>query len=100
MAVPLVLQAIRQHKAALLARERAQMAQMAHRWLYIERFMQQDILALAAELQAEAAAGRTAGMWKIKRMQRYQTMIGQLEAQMGLYEQYASGGHGSGAVSG
>jgi len=86
---PLVVQVMRGFKDALLSREQAQIQRMADRWLFVERALQAEMEMVARDLQEEARAGRSASAWKVARMERYQRLLQQLEAEMGRYNGYA-----------
>lgn len=88
---PLVVQAMRQHKLALLAREEQQMFAMATRWLQIEKAVEGQMTLLAQELIAERLAGRATSQAKLYRMERYKRMMGDIRGEINRYNGYATG---------
>lgn len=88
MADPLVVRVMRERKAALLAKEAGQMAEMARRWLSVERTLEGQMAALAQEMIAENLQGRVTQS-KLFRMGRYQELMRQLQTEMGRYSAYS-----------
>lgn len=89
MPEPLVVATLRQFRQDLLAREEVQMREMARRWLQIEAALQAEIDGLAKDFAAEKAAGRSVSQTKLYRMDRYQSLLGQLREQTERYGDYA-----------
>ena len=86
---PLVVIVMRGFREALLARELAQMQQMAKHWLGVERALDAQIAALAQDLADEKAAGKVVSIWKVQRMQRYQLLMSQARGEMAQYAQWS-----------
>jgi SPP1 gp7 family putative phage head morphogenesis protein len=76
---------MREFKEALAAREVAQMQQMATAWSVVERSLQGNINALLAEIETLSAAGETLSRAKLLQMQRYQTLVAQVQVEMAKY---------------
>jgi len=85
MADPLVIQVMRQHKQALFLREEAQMAEMALRWLDVERKLEAQIAALTQQIANEAITSQG----KIYRLERYKQLLSQTRVELRGYEDYA-----------
>lgn len=86
MADSLVVQVMRRHKAALLAREAAQMREMARRWLEVEAALEGQLSALAQE-----TAGQPLTQGQLYRKERFQTLLVQARREMERYAGYAEG---------
>jgi hypothetical protein len=86
-----VVATIRQFRQGLLDREAVQMREMAGRWLMLERTLQAEIDGLARDFAAEKAAGWSVSQAKLYRMDRYQSLLGQLREQTERYGDYAVG---------
>lgn len=82
----LVVQVMRQHKAALLAREAAQMRVMARRWLEVESALEGQLSALAQE-----TAGAPLTQGQLYRRERFQSLLSQAKREMERYAGYAEG---------
>lgn len=82
---PLVVDVINAHRAGLLARESAQMAEQARRWLGVERALQAQIEALALELAQNPG---TATMGQLARSRRYQALLQQTQDELRKYSDY------------
>lgn len=85
---PLIVTVMRQHRAALLAREAMQMQQMAAQWLYVERALEAEIGLLADEAAAAKALGKTIDIRRAYQMAHYQALIPQVRAQLADYADY------------
>lgn len=81
----LVAETMRAFQAGILAREQLQTAMLVRGWMHVEDKLQADIDALAVDLAAEKAAGRSVSQAKLYRMQRYQTLLGQLHTEVNQY---------------
>jgi hypothetical protein len=86
---PLVVQIMREHKAAILAQEEAAMQEMAARWLMIEKALQAEMETLAMEVALMAANGQVINKAVIIRLERMQKLLFQIRAQTGQYAQWA-----------
>lgn len=89
MADPPVVEVMAGFRRELLAREAAQMAEMARRWLQVERALMGEMEALAARLDALRRAGQAPTQGQILQMGRYQALVAQLRQEWALYQQYA-----------
>lgn len=85
---PLVVLRMREFKALLLARENAQMEQMARRWLDVERALDAQIYALAMEAKQLQDAGVTISKKRLFDLQRYRTLRAQVRDETAAYAQY------------
>lgn len=88
---PLVVQVMKQFKLDLLAREWAQMQDMARQWLGLEDALESQMQAMADDLAREAAEGRAISQAKLWRSRRYQSLQAQLQRELASYTQYAEG---------
>lgn len=84
-----VIVAMRQFKAALLRGERAQMREMATRWLAVERRLAGQMDALAQAMAQVAADGGTVGTGLLFNDVRYRTLLMQLTDELERYTGYA-----------
>jgi len=91
MADPLVVMAMRQYKADLLAREAQQMRQMAQRWLQVEQALEPQIAALTMEMAEARAAGMTLTDAKTRQLKRYKALLVQAQDEIRKYARYAQG---------
>lgn len=82
---PAVVDAITNHRAALLAREEAAMRAQAQAWLQVEQALQAQIDALAYELANQPG---TATMGQLVRSQRYRALLEQTRDELRKYEDY------------
>jgi SPP1 gp7 family putative phage head morphogenesis protein len=87
---PLVIEAMQQFKAQLLARESAQMQEMARQWLNVERALEANITALAREMDDRRLAGLPVKHWHVARMERHHELLRQLSKELTTYNDYAN----------
>jgi SPP1 gp7 family putative phage head morphogenesis protein len=87
MPEPRVVQVMREFKILLLARERAQMEEMARRWREVEDALEAQISDLAREFAEMREAGEPITQAQLYRLQRYRTLLGQLQREMRRYTQ-------------
>lgn len=80
-----VVKLMREFKEGLLAREAAQMAQMARAWAVVERGLQGKISALLAEIETLSAAGETLSRAKLLQLERYHALVAQVQVEMAKY---------------
>lgn len=90
MPEPLVVQVMRDHKAALLAQEAVQYQAMAARWLEVERSLEAQISLLARELADAKAAGKAINGRALYRMVHYQELLPQVRRELERYGVYAA----------
>jgi hypothetical protein len=90
MADSLVVNLMRDFKAALLLREQQQQWEMAARWLQIEHALEAQVAALVQQVYAERAAGREVSQARLFRLERYQSLLAQARQQIGEYNGYAA----------
>lgn len=87
---PLVVRIMREHKAAILAREEAVMQEMAARWLTIEQALQTEMEALALEVSLMAEQGQVINKAITMRLKRTQSLLWQARAETGKYVNWAA----------
>lgn len=87
---PLVVIRAREFKRQLLAREDAQMREMARRWLQVERALRAEIEALIYEIRERRQAGETVARETLWRLRRYQSLLQQTKSEFGRYAEYAT----------
>jgi hypothetical protein len=85
MADPLVVQVLRQFKEALLLQERQQMAEMAVRYLEIERSLAASIQMLADEMALRKAQGLAVTPGALYRLDRYKVLQAQARVELQRY---------------
>jgi hypothetical protein len=83
---PLVISLAQQFRDALLRREAAQMQEMATRWLQVERVLDLAFTALSFEAQTNGPLSEA----KLAQMERYRTMLAQVQGELARYDQYAA----------
>lgn len=89
MPEPLVVEVMRENKKAILAEENDKMAEMARRWLMIERSLQSDLDALALEVARMKEEGKAIERAIVMRMERTQRLLFQVRAETGKYANWA-----------
>lgn len=91
MADPVVVVAMRGFKRGLLAREAAQMQEMAGRWLDVEGALEARIGALAEEASRLKAAGEAVSEARVYRMGRYERLLAQTQREFEQYAEWTDG---------
>ena len=86
MPEPLVIQAIDEQRARLMAHEAATMREMAQRWMGVEDALRADMLDLAMYLDEIRLKGETITQARLLQMERYKTLVAEARAQ---HEQYS-----------
>ncbi len=89
--LPLVARVMQEYKAGLLAREEAQMRDMAGRWLAVERALQGDIERLADEIRRLRENGEEVSAGKLLRLGRFYTLLDQAQVALNRYVDYCEG---------
>lgn len=89
MSDPVVVIAMREFKAGLIAREDAQMRAMAAQWLRVEQALEAQIAALADELARMREAGEAIGQSALYRLERYRRLLAQIRSEFAGYVSYA-----------
>jgi SPP1 gp7 family putative phage head morphogenesis protein len=89
VAEPEVVRLAREHKAALLRGEQAQMREMARRWLAVERRLEAQMQALAYEMDAIKRSGGTVSRELLYTQVRYRELLIQLQDELRQYSQFA-----------
>jgi hypothetical protein len=87
---PLMLQAVRKHRDALLAREAVQMREMAAVWARAERELESAFDALALQIQALRDAGEVVTPGKVFRLERYSRLLFEVRRETAQYADYAA----------
>lgn len=87
MPEPMVVVAMREFKAQILAKEDSAMREMAMRWVAMEQAIDGNMAALAQELTEKAQRGQTITRDELYRMDRYKRLRAQVEDQ---FKQYAA----------
>lgn len=86
---PLVVQVMRDQKAAVLAQEDAMMRGMANRWLRIEQNLNSEMSAVAGEIQSALKAGQLPDAALVRQNERYGRLVYQVHAELSNYIRYA-----------
>jgi SPP1 gp7 family putative phage head morphogenesis protein len=76
---------IERHQAALLERDQATLAEMARRYTAVRDALEPQMQLLVQEIQAQGL--RRTSLGQIARLERYQTLLSQVEVQIGLYSE-------------
>lgn len=82
---PVVVDVMNEYRRALLHQEQQQMLAMAQRWRMVEDSLSLLIENVAGDLANESAAGRTVSLWKVRSLDRYQTLLAQVRVQMATH---------------
>lgn len=89
MPEPAVVDAMREFKQALLAREMAQMQEMAGRWVQVEQALSGELAALTEQAARLREAGESLTEARVYRMRRYRRLLGQAQEEAARYTDYA-----------
>jgi len=87
MALPEVYRVVQSFRAALTAREAAQMALMARRWVPVRQALEKQIADLAEFLADRPYVTQA----QLMRMERYQSLLAQVRIQIRQYSDWADG---------
>jgi SPP1 gp7 family putative phage head morphogenesis protein len=79
---PAVVRAAREHRDALIAKDRDQMQRMADKWAEIERTLEAQMSALANEIAVLQAQGIKVSPSRIFQMERYKALTAQAREQL------------------
>lgn len=79
---PEVIRVLRQHRAALIAREENQIDRMAKTWLQLESSLKDEMTLLALDIQNAMASGDVITEQLLRRMARYQKLDNQMQRQI------------------
>jgi hypothetical protein len=82
---------MRDHKAALLAKEHDQMREMASRWLELERSLEDKVSLVARQIADWRAEGKVVDVRRLYDLDRYRALLAQLRREMASYIDYADG---------
>jgi hypothetical protein len=88
---PAVVVAMREFKAGLLAREDAQMREMAGQWLQVERHLAELIELTATDFNNRLQQGESITASALYRMDRYKRLRSQARDEFAQYAQWADG---------
>ena len=86
---PAIVRVLREYKAALQRREQDQMAEMALRWLDVERALAAQMELLARDVADMRAAGHNITPDALREMQRYRDLLAQIRIEVARYTGYA-----------
>ncbi len=87
---PLVVQLANEFRRQLQARDAVQMAEMARRWLQVERRLRGEINGLAQEVYARWWEGGAHGDRRtLLELERYRALLAQVQREMQAYQRYA-----------
>lgn len=89
-AEPVVVQMMREFKRLLREREGVQMTAMATRWLDVQRSLEAEISALAADFADRRANNLDISQSALFRMERFQALLRQAQQQWDLYQAYSA----------
>lgn len=89
MPEPAVVEAMRQWKAGLLAEETSHMQVMARRWVTVEEALQGNIETLTYRMAEAKDAGQAVSESSLFRMDRYQRLVTQAQAEFERYADWA-----------
>jgi len=81
---------LREHKQLLITQDAEIMFHMAERWLQLEGTLEAQISLLSREMIDLQAAGEEIGINRLLKMDRYQTLLGQLDTEMIKYNEWAT----------
>jgi len=84
-----VVRRLREHKQLLIAQDAETMIVMAEHWHQLENTLEAQISLLAREISEMRASGEVVGVNRLLKMDRYQKLLVQLNAEMGIYNEWA-----------
>lgn len=84
-----MIEVMREFKAALLGQDERIMAEMAGRWMGIEKALEGQMMALALEIDGLREAGEVIQAGKLARMDRYRELVAQAKIEVNRYLQWA-----------
>lgn len=87
---PLVVLLSQRFKQELRQREAESVTRLSAAWLRVEQALNAQIDALAFELDAERQAGKSASIYKLQKMERYQALLAQLQQEVERYNAQAA----------
>jgi len=87
----LVVQLTNNFRAALEARLREQVQEMARRWLTVEQALSAEIDALLADINKRREASEEITQARLYRLERMRRLLAQVQEQIALYNRYAEG---------
>lgn len=87
---------LREFRQRILTREVETIQRLTDSWLAVERALEPQITALAYEIEQLRAGGQRVTRGKLVRLERYQQLLAQAEAQVEKYSQFAAGEIGRG----
>lgn len=88
---PSVIDAVNSHRHVLDNLDRSQASRLLGEWVSLARGLSNDIDALALEMAERHAQGLPTKLWHLQRMDRYQKLMGQIQAQTRQYVEIAVG---------
>jgi len=88
---PNAVRAALAHKARLAALEAATVREMAAAWMGVEEVLGARITALAYEVAELQAASGAVSAWRLSQLDRYQALLGQVQAQVSRFSTLAAG---------
>ena len=86
---PVVVVAMREFKRGLLAREDAQMREMATHWVTVERSLTDQIELLANDFERRKLDGETISAAALYKMDRYKRLRAQARDETAKYAEWA-----------
>jgi hypothetical protein len=88
---PAVVVAMREFKAGLLAREDAQMREMAGQWVRVERALGEKVELLASDFERRREQGEAISAAALYRLDRYKSLRAQARDEFEQYARWADG---------
>ena len=82
---PEVIQLLREHRLALIAREDEQTKRMAREWLQMEQRLKDEMTLLALQIIEEQAKGSSITEQLIRRLDRYKKLNAQMKEEILKY---------------
>lgn len=86
MAEPLVVRLAAEFRERLAERDSSLTGEMARRWLSVEAALQAEMLALAEQVADRQAAGLPIGQSQLFRLERYQSLLAQVQEQLTRFD--------------
>ena len=84
-----IVERMLEHKKMLVAQDAETIIMMAKRWRELEIALETEIYALVSEVLELQRTGQVVGAQKIRRLDRYRILLGQLDIEMSKYSAWA-----------
>ena len=91
-----IFEILTQYRQEILKRESAQFVEMGQRWMALEAELNGQILGLLEQINLLGQDGKTPTMGQISRMERFRSLLEQVQVEVNKYQTWAEGVIGAG----